>query len=167
KWLDHAHYGRQLEEGFYVGMLASGLPGFIALLSLLTAGPRDTVSLAERSHLGQLNLAPLVNLLSGFGWFMIDVLVVLAAIAAGILLSTLLVQIFAWSKSRHAAQVVQQAHFAALALQRDEQWDAIPIPSEVLQGTGSITAIAVAASAKSAQIRGSLPGAALLPPTFP
>ena len=28
KWLDHAHYGRQLEEGFYVGMLASGLPGF-------------------------------------------------------------------------------------------------------------------------------------------
>src|SRR5215813_2864124 len=68
KWLDRAHYGRQLEEGFYAGMLAAGLSGFIALLSLLTAGPRDIATLAERSRLGGFDVAPLVRQLSPLGW---------------------------------------------------------------------------------------------------
>ncbi len=133
KWLDRPSYGRQLGEGARGGLLACGLPAFVSLLSLLVAGQRDMVSLASTAHFFGLDFSPAVERLSGLGWAGIDVVVLAASAIAGIVCSALLVQVFAWSKSARAVQVVQQARLTAVAVQRANPTNGpslLPPPSE-------------------------------------
>ena len=166
KWLDLGNYGRQLEEGVRAGLLACGLPGFCALVSLLVLGPHDAVELAARSHAGGLSLAPVVEPLASFGWAGLDILFTLAATIAGVVAAAFCALIFAWSKSAKAAQAIRQARLTALALQRGEQWDALPPPGQpsvlsALTGSGVLPPIRAGAAAGLAA-----PDGAGLPPTF-
>lgn len=124
KWLERPWFGRQLAAGLRAGMVACVLAGLGALLSLLFLGPRDTSTLAARSHLLALDLSPWAQALSAAGWVGADVLSVLAATLGGIALAAFSAQIVAWSKSAHAVQVVAQARQSAQALNRDDAWRA-------------------------------------------
>jgi hypothetical protein len=121
KWLDRPSYGRQLEEGGRAGLLACGLPGFVALLSLLVAGPRDIATLAASSRFFSLDFSPLVQQLSPLGWAGIDVLTLVSSAITGLVWSAVLVQLFAWSKTGRAARAVRQARLTAAAVQRADQ----------------------------------------------
>lgn len=118
KWLEREWYGRQLEAGARAGAIACGVGGLSSLLYLLGQGPRSLPELAARSHLAGMDLAPLVQSLSGLGWAGVDVVVIFMAIALGVLSAALTAQIVGWSKSGRAARVVAQARLAAQALQR-------------------------------------------------
>ena len=166
KWLDRAHYGRQLEEGLRAGLLASGLPAFVALLALLVAGPHDVATLTARSHVFGLSLAPLVSRLGGLGWAEIDVLALLGCCAAGLLLSAMLAGIFAWGKSAQARLSVRSARLTALALQRGEDWDALPPPATMPALPFAPGARVTGAPGMAAPGSGMLPAASLLPSAF-
>jgi hypothetical protein len=138
KWLERWWYGRQLEAGARGGLYACALAGSGALASLLLRGPHDLDTLAQRSHLGQLDLAPVVRALAFFDWIGADILLVAVAAVAGVLLAALAAQITGWSKSGHALRVVEQARLTAEALARDEA----PTPasgSNPLQGIPAAT----------------------------
>jgi hypothetical protein len=120
KWLERWWYGRQLEAGARAGFYACGLAGSGALASLILRGPHDLDTLARRSHLGPLDLAPAVHALAFFDWVGADMLLVVAAAVAGILLAALSAQIVGWSKSGRALRIVEQARLTAESLARDE-----------------------------------------------
>jgi hypothetical protein len=167
KWLDRAHYGRQLEEGLRAGLLASGLTAFVSLLALLVAGPHDVATLTARSRIFGLSLAPLVRRLSGLGWAEMDVLVLLVCCAAGLLLAAVLAQVFGWGKSTQAARSVRTARLTALALQRGEHWDTLPPAATIPALPSSFGARATGAPGMAAPPSGMmLPAASLLPSAF-
>ncbi|HEX8032774.1 MAG TPA: hypothetical protein VF510_02955 [Ktedonobacterales bacterium] len=118
KWLERPWFGRQLIAGLRAGALAVGIAGAGALLSLFIIGPQDKTVLAARSHLLTLNMAQWVKSLAILTWAGIDILTVLLAVLAGVALSALTTQVFAWSKNRRAIQVVTQARQAAQAFSR-------------------------------------------------
>jgi type II secretory pathway pseudopilin PulG len=118
KWLERPWFGRQLTAGLRGGVLAIGIAGTGALLSLFMIGPQDKTVLAARSHLLTLSMGPWVKSLTILTWAGIDILTVLLAGLAGIALSALTAQVFAWSKNRRAIQVVTQARQAAQAFSR-------------------------------------------------
>ncbi len=122
KWLESAWFGRQLTAGLRTGLFACGLSGLGALLSLLILGPHDVTTLALRSHLARLDLAPWAHALAPVGWIGVDLVSVLAAVAAGVVVAALAAQIVAWSKSSRALRVVAQARQAAQSLNRDDPW---------------------------------------------
>jgi hypothetical protein len=125
KWLERWWYGRQLEAGAQAGLYACALAGSGALASLILRGPRDLDTLALRSHLGPLDLAPAVHALAFFDWVGADVLLVAAAAVAGILLAALSAQLVGWSKSGRTLRIVEQARLTAEALAHDEA----PVPA--------------------------------------
>lgn len=126
KWLPRAWYGRQFKAGLRTGMLAAGLAGLGALLSLFMLGPRDVPTLAARSHLAGFSLAPVVNALAFLTWAGADIIVILLAAALSCGLAAIVAQIAGWSKNAEAIRVVQQARLAAQSLNRDEAWQAHP-----------------------------------------
>ncbi|MGO8946430.1 MAG: hypothetical protein ACLQUY_01950 [Ktedonobacterales bacterium] len=121
KWLERPWFGRQLAAGLRTGAIACGMAGVGALLALLTQGPHSVNSLAERSHLLQLDFGPLIDKLSGAGWVGVDLLAVALAMAAGITLSAAIAQLGAWSKSLRSIQVVNRARLAAQASLQDNR----------------------------------------------
>ncbi len=125
KWLEREWYGRQLEAGARAGAIACGVGGLSSLLYLLGQGPRSLPELATRSHLVGVDLAPLVESLSGLGWAGVDIAVIFIAIALGVISAALTAQIIGWSKSKRAARVVAQARLAAQALQRADARGAV------------------------------------------
>lgn len=129
KWLARGWYGRQFQAGLAAGALAAGLAGMGALGMLLSGGPRDVAALARASALPGVSLSGLVTLVSGFGWLGAEISSIVGGVLAGILIAGVVTQIFAWSKSRHAVEVVEQARQAALALggAADTGGDALPL----------------------------------------
>lgn len=126
KWLPRDWYGRQLKAGLRAGILAGCLAALGALLSLLMLGPRDVPTLADRSHLAGLSLAPVANTLAFLTWVGVDIIVILLAAALACGLAAIVAQVVAWSKSSEAIRVVQQARVAAQSLNRDDAWQAHP-----------------------------------------
>ena len=126
KWLSRAWYGRQFKAGLRTGILAAGLAGLGALLSLFMLGPRDIPTLAARSHLAGFSLAPVVNALAFLTWVGADVVVILLAAALSCGLAAVVAQIAGWSKNAEAIRAVQQARLAAQSLNRDDAWQAHP-----------------------------------------
>lgn len=122
KWLPREEYGRQLRAGLRAGLLACGLAALGALLSLLLLGPRDIPTLAARSNVVGLDLAPVVRTLALLTWAGVALLLVLLAAALGCGLAAISAQIAGWSKSAEAVRVVRQARLAAQALNRDDAW---------------------------------------------
>lgn len=116
KWLERPWFGRQFLAGVRAGAVAVGISGAGALLSLLILGPHDKLLLATHSHLLTLSMAQWVKTLSALSWAGIDILTVLLAGLAGVALSALSAQIFAWSKNQRAIHIVTQARQAAQAL---------------------------------------------------
>lgn len=165
KWLDLEQYGRQLEEGVRAGALAAGLPGLCALISLLVLGPHDVATLALRSRVSGVGLSSTISQLTTLGWAGLDVLFVVSATVAGILLAAAFAQTFAWSKSRHAAQVIRQARLTARVLQRGETWEPVPAsqPSvlSALTGVGIPVPTGLPPIATAAFATGAVPAAFL------
>jgi hypothetical protein len=118
KWLERDWYGRQLDAGARAGAIACGVGGVSALFYLLGQGPHSVADLAARSHLLGLDLGPVITPLSSLDWTGIDILMISAAVIAGILMSAIVAQLAGWSKSGRAVRVITQARQAAQALQR-------------------------------------------------
>jgi hypothetical protein len=116
KWLARGWYGRQFQAGLAAGALSAGLAGAAALAMLLSSGPRNVAALTGASALPGVSLSGLVRLVSRFGWLGTEILSIVGGALASILIAGVVTQIFAWSKSRHAVEVVEQARQAALAL---------------------------------------------------
>ncbi len=113
KWLTRAWYGRQAAAGLRAGAIAVGLAAGGVLLAALTQGPQTTTSLAQRSHLSRLDMGPVIHMLAAVGWIGIDIVAVVAATVAGLVLCVVVTVIVAWSKNRRAIEVVNQAKLAA------------------------------------------------------
>lgn len=120
KWLERPWFGRQLMAGLRAGAFAVCIAGAGALLSLLLLGPRDKILLATHSHLLVFSMAQWIHTFSLLSWAGIDILTVLLAGLAGIGLSAVTTQIFAWSKNRRAIRVVTQARQAAQSFNRTD-----------------------------------------------
>lgn len=120
KWLERPWFGRQLMAGLRAGAFAVGISGTGALLSLLILGPQNKTVLAEHSHLLTFSLAQWIGSLGMLSWAGTDILTVLLAALAGVGISALTTQIFAWSKNRRAISVVMQARKAAQSFSRAE-----------------------------------------------
>lgn len=118
KWIERPWYGRQLIAGLRAGAFAVGIASAGALLSLFIIGPQDKTILAARSHVLNIDMAHWVGSFTILPWAGIDILTVLLAGLAGVALSALTTQVFAWSKNRRAIHVVAQARQAAQALSR-------------------------------------------------
>jgi hypothetical protein len=118
KWLERDWYGRQFAAGARAGLIACGVGGLSSLLYLLGQGPRSLPELAAHSHLLGIDLAPLVMMLGALGWSGVDIVMILGAIALGVMSAALIAQIVGWSKSGRAVRVIAQARLAAQALQR-------------------------------------------------
>lgn len=132
KWLPRAWYGRQFKAGLRAGMLATSLAGLGALLSLLMLGPRDIPTLAARSHLAGLSVAPVVNTLAFLTWGGADIVAIVLAAVLGCGLAAIASQIVALSKSTDANRIIQQARLAAQALNRDDAWQPHPTGAPLL-----------------------------------
>ena len=160
KWLEREWYGRQLGAGLRAGAIASSIAGIGALLSLLFLGPRDLAQLAARSHLAALSVAPLTHIFGFLGWQGTDVLTILVAALAGTMLSAIVCQVFAWSKSARAIKVVTQARLAAQALNRDEIYRATGAPSTY----GSAAPVSNLLTPFSSSMPGATPALGIIPP---
>ncbi len=161
KWLDRPSYGRQLEEGARAGLLACGLPGFVALLSLLVAGPRDIAGLAATSHFFGFDFSSVVLQLSPLGWAGIDVLTLVSSAVTGLVWSAVLVQLFAWSKTARTERVVRQARLSAAAVQRADQANVPALAAPVGRSAlGTLLAIGAPATAAKGATGAPVPVAA-------
>lgn len=129
KWLEWAWYGRQFEAGWRTGAVACGVAGLGTFVSLLIAGPHDSVALAAHSQLLGVDLGPLARGLAGLGWLGTDFLLVLASTALGIGLSAVTALVFALGKSARAVSVITEARQAAQANNRTEPLSTpLPLP---------------------------------------
>ena len=120
KWLERPWFGRQFMAGLRAGAVAVLISGAGALLSLLLLGPRDKTLLATHSHVLTFSMAQWIRSLSLLSWAGIDILTVLLAGMAGVGLSGVATQTFAWSKNRRAIRIVTQARQAAQAFNRTD-----------------------------------------------
>ncbi len=127
KWLEWAWFGRQFRAGTIAGFYACTLAGAGALIALATAGPQSVSALAAQSHLGGLNLAPVVERAGFAGWIGADVLLLLFAGLLGVFVAGLTTQVLAWSKNTRMVRVVTQARAAAEPLARRDTF--LPTPS--------------------------------------
>ncbi len=118
KWLERPWFGRQLMAGLRAGAFAVGISAAGALLSLLILGPQNKTVLAAHSHVLTFSLAQWIASLNMLSWAGIDILTVFLAVLAGVGVSALTAQVFAWSKNRRAIHVVSQARQAAQTLSR-------------------------------------------------
>lgn len=167
KWLEREWYGRQLNAGLRAGAIASGTAGIGALLSLLFLGPRDSTLLATRSHLAGLDLAPIPRAFGFLGWVGADVIAVALAALLGTALAATACQVFAWSKSKHAIEVVTQARLAAQALNRDEVYRATGAPASaygIASPTSNLLAPFGASLPGAASMTGITPALGVIPP---
>jgi hypothetical protein len=124
KWLEWGWFGRQIEAGLRAGIIACGLVMVAGLATLIAQGPRDVTTLAEQSHLGAVDLAPMARTLSGLGWLGVDIVVLILACLVGIVLAVGTTEVFAFGKSRAAVDAVSQARLAAEALRAGRPWSA-------------------------------------------
>jgi hypothetical protein len=124
KWLEWGWFGRQIEAGLRAGLIACSLGAIAGLVTLIAQGPRDTTTLAEQSHLGGLNLAPLAHTLGGLGWIGVDIVTIVLACLVGIVLAVGTTAIFAIGKNRAAVDSVSRARQAAEALRAGRPWSA-------------------------------------------
>jgi hypothetical protein len=122
KWLEWDWFGRQIEAGLRAGVIACVLGAIAGLVTLIAQGPRDIATLAEQSHLGMLNLAPLARGLGGLGWLGVDIVSIMLACLIGIVLAVGTTEIFALGKNRAAVNSVSQARVAAEALRAGRPW---------------------------------------------
>ena len=122
KWLDRAWYGRQLEAGVRAGLLASGFAAAGVLASLIALGPHSVTGLARLSHGPAYDLGPFIQTISFAGWIGAGIVFIVATLAAGVLASATMAQIFGWSKSTRVTRVITQARLAAQALNHDDGW---------------------------------------------
>jgi len=150
KWLERDWYGRQAEAGARAGALACGVAGLSSALYLLGQGSGSLATLAARSHLLGLSLAPVALALSPLGVAGAEVVVVIVAALLGVALAALTAQVFAWGKSKRPLRVIAQARLAAQAQQQGE----IGAPS-----TGSVARL----TSPSVQLFGRQAGASNAP----
>lgn len=134
KWIERSWYGRQLIAGLRAGAFAVSIAGVGALLSLFIIGPRDKTVLATRSHVLTIDMSHWVGSFTILPWAGIDILTVLLAGLAGVVLSAITTQIFAWSKNRRAVQVVVQARQAAQTLSRADTFTTSTVGHTTGQG---------------------------------
>jgi len=124
KWLEWGWFGRQVEAGLRAGLIACSLSALAGLITLIAEGPHDVATLAEQSHLGGLNLAPLAHTLGGLGWLGVDIVALFLACLIGIALAVGTTAIFAIGKNRAAVDAVSRARQAAEALRAGRPWSA-------------------------------------------